>query len=110
MEIWQVVSSIILGLLSILLLTYSFLASKERGPILSNTYLFASAKEREKIDKAAEYHQVTVIFGILGMAFLLLTLQILNSWSWINYVIGILIVLVIIYAIVMSIKTERKNK
>jgi hypothetical protein len=50
MELSQIVSSIISGLISLLLLIYSFFTSKEKGPILSNTYLFASAKEREKMD------------------------------------------------------------
>ncbi len=110
MEISQIVSSIILGLISIILLTYSFSTTKEKGPILSNTYLLATSEERKKMDKSAEYHLVTVVFGILGMVFLLLTIRILSSWSWINYIIVILIAIDIIYAIKESTKTEIKNK
>lgn len=110
METWQIVSSIIIGLISISLLTYSFFTSKEKGPILSNTYLWASVEERKKIDKTAEYHLITIVFRILGIVFLLLTISIITSWAWINYIIGILIVIVIIYAITESIKSEIKNK
>lgn len=110
MVISQVVLTIVVGLISILLLTYSFFTSKEKGPILSNTYLLASAEERKHMDKSAEYHLVTIVFGILGMVFLLLTIRLLTSWAWLNYIIGILIAMVIIYAIVESIKTEAKNK
>lgn len=106
MGIWQIVSAIIISLISILLLTYSFFTSKEKGPILSSTYLLATADERKKIDKSAEYHLVTIVFGILGMVFLLLTIRILTSWVWINYIIGVLIAIVIIYAISESIKSE----
>lgn len=109
MELSQIVLSIILGIFSILLLTYSFFASKEKGPILSNTYLWATSEERKKMNKSAEYHLVTVIFGILGMIFLLLTIRTLSSWSWINYIIGILIAVVIIYAIVNTIKSEKNR-
>lgn len=109
MELSQIVLSIILGIFSILLLTYSFFASKEKGPILSNTYLWATSDERKKMNKSAEYHLVTVIFGILGMIFLLLTIRTLSSWSWINYIIGILIAVVIIYAIVNTIKSEKNR-
>lgn len=104
METWKIVTSGILGLISILMLTYSFFTSKEKGPILSNTYLLATAEERRKIDKSAEYHLVTIVFGILGTVFLLLSLRILTSWYWINYIIGILIAYVIIYAIKEAIK------
>lgn len=110
MERWQIISSIISGLISIILLTYSFFTSKEKGPILSNTYLLATAEERKKIDKSAEYHLVTIIFGILGMVFLLLTIRILTSYAWINYIIAVLIAIVIIYAIRESIKSEINNK
>lgn len=109
MELSQIVLSIILGIFSILLLTYSFFASKEKGPILSNTYLWATSDERKKMNKSAEYHLVTVIFGILGMIFLLLTIRTLSSWSWINYIIGILIAVVIFYAIVNTIKSEKNR-
>ncbi len=106
MEISQIVPSIILGLISIILLTYSFFTSKEKGPILSNTYLLATSEERKKMDKSAEYHLVTVVFGILGMVFLLLTIRILSSWSWINYIIVFLIAIDIIYVIKESTKQK----
>ncbi len=109
MAISQIVSSIILAVISILLLTYSCFAAKEKGPILSNTYLWATAKERGKMNKSAEYHLATVVFGLLGIIFLLLTIHTLTSWSWINYIVGILIAIVIIYAIINTIKSE-KNK
>ena len=109
MEISQIVASILLGLISISLLTYSFFTSKEKGPILSNSYLWATSEERQKMNKSAEYHLVTVVFGILGVVFLLLTLRILSSWSWINYIVGTLVGIVIIYAIINTIKSE-KNK
>lgn len=110
MELWQFITAIIVGLISIVLLVYSYFTSKEKGPILSNTYLFASAEERKKIDKSGEYHLVTIVFRILGIVFLLLTTQILTSWSWLKYIIGIVIVIVIVYAIKESIKTEIKHK
>ena len=109
MEFWQVVLAIIMGLISVLLLSYSFFTSKEKGPIFSNTYLLATVEERKKIDKSAEYHLVTIVFRILGTVFLLLTVQILTLWSWLYYIIGILIVLLITYAIKESIKSEKKN-
>lgn len=94
---FEMVPAILSGILSLLMLIYALFASKEKGPILSNNYLFTSKEEREKIDKKAEYHHVTVIFGILGTIFLLLTIEIITLWNWINYVIGILVVILVLY-------------
>lgn len=106
MATWQIVSSIIVGLISLFLLVYSFFASKEKGPILSNTFLLATVDERKKMDKSAEYHLVSVVFGVLGIIFLLLTIHILTSWFWIYYIIGILVVALIFYVIKEAIKSE----
>ncbi len=43
------------------------------------------------------------------MVFLLLTIRIITSWVWINFIIGVLIVTVINCAISESIKSEVKN-
>lgn len=109
MELWQVVSAIIIGLISVSSLSYSYYTSKEKGPILSNTYLFATAEERKKIDISAEYHLVTVVFRILAIVFFLLTIQILTLWSWLYYIIGVLVFVLIIYVIKETIKSEKKN-
>jgi hypothetical protein len=109
MNVAEIVIAVIMGLISILLLVYAFFTSKGKGPILSNTYLLASKEERKCMDKSAEYHMVTVVFGLLGIVFLLLAIEILTSWTWLYLIIGMLIVLLIIYAIAESIKTELKR-
>lgn len=110
MKTWQIISALIIGLISVLLFTYSFFSSKEKGPILSNSYLFASNEERKRMNLSAEYHLVTIIFRNLGLIFLLLTVKILTSWFWLNYFLGILIVYVMIYAIKETIKSEKSSK
>ncbi len=110
MELQQIVSAIIIGLISILLLIYSFFTSKEKGPILSNSYLLATAEERKKMNKSAEYRLVTNVFSTLGMVFLLLAVSILTQWSWIYYIIGVLIIALMIYVIKESMKSEMGNQ
>ena len=61
--------AVIAGIIAVILFIYVFFAVRCKGPILSNTYLFASEKERSKIDKKAEYHMVSVVFGILATIF-----------------------------------------
>lgn len=110
MELWQIISGFLTGLISVSMLVYVFFTSKGKGPILSNTYLLATDEERKNLNKSAEYHLVTVVFGILGMIFLMLTIRILTQWSWMSYIIGILIAILIFYAIFESIKSERRNE
>ncbi len=94
---FEMVPALISGILSLLMLIYALFTSKEKGPILSNNYLFTSKEEREKIDKKTEYHRVTVVFGILGIIFLFLAVEIITMWNWLNYFIGILVVVLILY-------------
>lgn len=109
MEIGKIIVSIIMGLISVFCLIYAFFTSREKGPIFSNTYLLASQEERKHIDKSGEYHMVTIVFSIIGVVFLLGMVNILTSWTWLIYIIGILIVIDIVYAIVEAIKTEKKK-
>lgn len=106
----ETILGIITGLISIALYVYVSFAARRRGPILSNTYLFATKEERRKIDVKAEYRLVTVVFADLATVFAFLTLFIFTDWKWCFYVVIILIVAVIIYAIVESIRTERGHK
>lgn len=108
-ETYKIVLSIILGIISVSLLTYSFFTSREKGPILSNTYLWATKEERKKMDKTAEYHLVTVVFGLLGIIFMLLTIRVFSSCIFLTIAIAILILTLLVYAIKESIKTIKNE-
>ncbi len=109
MEIGKLVVFILVLLIAISLLIYAFFTSKEKGPILSNTWLFASKSERRFINKSAEYHLVTVVFSVLSVIFFLVSASILLSWVWIPIVIGFLIISLIVYVIIEAIKTEKNQ-
>jgi hypothetical protein len=74
MGINNIIEGCILGLITIILGIYVSFTLRGKGPILSNTYIYSSKKEREKIDKKAEYKLVSIIFGGLAISFSLLTL------------------------------------
>lgn len=99
--------AVITGIIAVILFIYVFFAARCKGPILSNTYLFASEKERSKIDKKAEYHMVSVVFGILATIFACLTMYIITSWNICLYTVFVLIICVIVYAVKESIKSEK---
>ena len=75
--------AVITGIIAVILFIYVFFAARCKGPILSNTYLFASEKERSKINKKA------------------------TSWNICLYTVFVLIICVIVYAVKESIKSEK---
>lgn len=102
----EIILGIITGLISVSLYVYVSFTARCKGIILSNTYLFASKEEREKLDKKAEYHLVTVVFTCLATIFAGMTVFIFTEWKWSLYVVFALIVFVMIYAIREGIRTE----
>ena len=110
MDIAQVVSGSITGIIAILLGVYVSFTARCKGPILSNSYIFASKDERKRIDVKVEYKLITVIFGCLSGIFALLSLYIFTQFKWLYVLMWILIVFVIVYAIVDTVRTDITKK
>ena len=94
----------IVALIAVLLAVYVSFTARKKGPVFSNTYLWASKEERERT-KNDEYRLVTIVFGCLALVFALLSLYIFTSWAWANILMWILIVCVVVFAIADSVKT-----
>ena len=77
----DMIFAVFTGAVSVILFIYVSFTVRCKGPVLSNTYLFASEEERSRMDKKAEYHMVSVVFGILAVIFAFLTV-------YINYILG----------------------
>ena len=105
----DIIFAVITALISIALFIYVSFTARGKGPILSNTYLFAVQKEREKMDKKAEYHIVSVVFGILAAIFAFLTVYIITDWKMCLYIVFILFACVIAYAIKEAVKSEKSR-
>lgn len=110
MEFGEIISANITGIIAIALFVYVSFTIREKGPIFSNTYLFASKEERKHMDVKAEYHLVTVVFGLLAMVFLLITVYIITSIVLLQGIAIALCVYLMVYVIVQSIKTEINHK
>lgn len=110
MERGQIIAGSIVGFIALLLWIYVTFAARYKGPILSNTYIFASKEEREKIDVKAEYKLITMIFTGLAIGFSSLALYILTKVKWLYVVMWVFMIFTAIYAIVDTIKSETKKK
>ncbi len=105
----NLITAIIVTLLAIGCCVISILQFREKGILFNNEYIFASKQEREKMDKKPHYRQSGVVFAFLAIIFLCLAVEIMTKTGWLLNLIWILSALVIIYAIVSSIKTVTKN-
>jgi hypothetical protein len=110
MEISQMVAALITGAISITLFVYVSFTIRGKGPILSNSYLWASQAERKNMDVKAEYRLVSVVFCTLGIVFSLITIGIITSMLWLFHAAVAGCVLLAIYAIAHSLKSQVKNK
>ena len=82
----------------------------QKGFIFNNTYIYASKKEREDMDKKPHYHQSGVVFLLIGFIFLLNGFDLLFKTDWILYVVITIVVLTLIYAIISSVVIEKNKK
>lgn len=111
MEAWQVVGGTILFVLSMLLIVYTSFTSRQKGTIISNTYLLFSDEERRKmkVNKQKEYKVVTEVFGLMAVALFCLSLHFFTLFK-IFFILGIaVLVLDAIWAIVSSVRKENSN-
>lgn len=105
----DVIAGCFLGIIAIMFAIYASFTAREKGPIISNPYLWLSKEERDKIDKKVEYRQLTVVFSSLALSFAMLAIYIVTDYTWTFVIMWVSIAFVIIYAVVSSIKEVIKK-
>ena len=105
----EIIVSIILFAISIFAFIMSIRSFMEKGFLFNNAYIYASKQEREKMDKKPYYRQSSIVFLLLGLIFLLNALATFFKANWIFYIVVVVVIITIIYAVVSSIKIEKKQ-
>ena len=106
----EIIGEIILFLVSAVAFIMSAGHFKEKGILLNNAYIYATKKEREKMNKKPYYRQSAIVFLLIGLIFLLNGLQMLFRADWIFCIALIMMAITIVYAIASSIVIENNNK
>ena len=106
----DIILAVFTGIISIGLFIYVSFTVRCKGPILSNTYLFASKEERNKIKIKEEYHMVSIVFGLLATIFAFLTVYIITEWAMSLYIVFVLFGCVVVYAIIEAVKSLKSEK
>ena len=81
---------------------------QEKGFLFNNAYIYASKQEREQMNKKPLYRQSAIVCFLLGITFVLIGIARLLGMDWIFLLVGITIVVTIVYAIVSSIRNEKR--
>ena len=105
----NIITAIIIGLASIGCFVISYFQFRKKGYLFNNSYIFASNGERENVDKTPYYFQSGIIFTLLGLVFLVNTIDAILETSWLFYVSLGIIVIAIVYAIISSILIKKKK-
>ena len=110
METGRIIVAAVFGILALLLMVYVSFAARGKGPILSNAWIFLTSEQKKRENKRPHYRLVTVVFGLLALAFVFLALQVLTDRNWCGIVAGVLIAADLIYAVADAIKTEKMKR
>ena len=109
----DMIFALITGILSVVLYIYVSFAARGKGPILSNTYLFATKEERKKMDLKAEYRLATVVYSLVATAFALLTVFIICEKDLVLFLAVAVLAAALVYAVresAQTVKTENTEQ
>ncbi len=96
------------GVFALACLIISITSFKEKGFLFNNAYIWASERERQKMDKRPHYRQSAIAFALCAAVFVFMALEcvLLTGWLWLLVVATAIAVL--IYAVVSSVKDQTK--
>lgn len=109
MRMIEVVTIVILILISVVSFVIGTFQFKEKGILLNNAYLYASLEERIKMNKKPHYRQSAIVFASIGVLFLLFAIELIVRSGWLVLVMIGFMIFLIGYAIASSILIARKN-
>jgi len=104
MKSYDVFFASILFLIALVSFVISYFQFKEKGFLFNNAYIYATKTERAKLNKKPYYRQTAIVFAMIGVQFFLLALQLIVHEGWINIAVSGVIVILIVYAILSTIK------
>ena len=110
MTLGEWITSIIVFVIAGVLLLSGIRLFLERGFLLNNAYLYASKEERQTMNKKPYYKQSGVVFCILSVVFLVIGLSLVFQNDRLFLLEIPLLVGVIVYAIVSTVKIDKQEK
>ncbi len=110
MENSQIITISLLTITTIISFIVSYRQFKQKGIPINNAYFYVSKKERAEKDFSPHYKQSSVVFFLIGLIFLLDTLNTIFSFSWYFTASIALAVISVVFAIGSSIYIIKKYR
>ena len=107
METWKIILMIVFGIPAAISFTISYRQAKRRGYIFHNTWVWATKEQRARMDEETKYKAYRLsknVFFLLGVLFVLFGIHFATMIALFRYFAWGMIVVVIVYAIVQSVK------
>lgn len=106
----ELIVAIVVFVLAGILAFISIRQFEEKGFLFNNAYIWASKEEREKMDRRPHYRQSAIVFCLLSAVFLVIGISVVFQNNKIQLLEIPLLIGALIYAIVSSIKIEKRTK
>ena len=104
MDTAEIVSMVVIFAFSLAFVVLSFFHFKEKGYLFNNAYLYASKEQKKTMNKKPFYRQSAICFLGFGIILALLGVNVLLNSGVLDVFIGVITLLVLVYAIASSIK------
>lgn len=106
----DILGAIALAVIAMACFVISYFQFNEKGFLFNNAWIFASKQEREAMEKKLHYRQSGVVFLLVGIIFLIISVDMIFQTGWLFYGTIMVAVIAIIYAIISSIAIENRKK
>jgi len=103
MRMIEIITIVILFLISFGSFVVAYFQFKEKGLLFNNAYLYASKEERATMNKKPFYRQSAIVFALIGLIFLLNAVEVIVNSGWLFIIMVGLMIFIVIYAIVSSV-------
>lgn len=101
----KIIGTMILGIISLGCFVLGYRQFKEKGILLNNAFLLGTDE-----DKKPYYRQSGTVFILLGVIFAINTIDMVLRTDWLFYLVILIDLITLIYAIISSVKIKHKGK
>lgn len=106
----QIIVAAVLFAVAVVLAIFGIRQLRCKGFCFNNAYIYASKEEREKTDFTPYYKQSGVVLLLLSGVFAVNCIHVISKLSVLFYVSMALTAAAVIFAVVSSVRTGKKNK